>query len=238
MQLLLLNDKFFNEIIYMKSFLVLSVQEHFLANALKDKHQIDYRLLNLDKIYLGTVSLKRLPFTPGVLTPVQVNFRLENERYFKASLYKKHKLRVKTNLTSHFRWPAWAWPLLAFLSTIIAVPVAIGIQAGKIACGLPANGGKLFGWKLQAKAKKHDHIGVLYESKLNKVADHILVALNDDKISDEEFRLILSETDKYKQKKEEIRDQQQQTDTAREGRDHQFSTKLLDHQPGKTPKSN
>ena len=33
------------------------------------QHQTDYRTLNLDKIHLGPVSLKRLWFTPGELTP-------------------------------------------------------------------------------------------------------------------------------------------------------------------------
>ena len=35
------------------------------------QQQIDYCLLNLDKIHLGPVSLKRLRFTPGELTPDQ-----------------------------------------------------------------------------------------------------------------------------------------------------------------------
>ena len=35
------------------------------------QQQIDYRLLNLDKIYLGPVSLKRLRFTSVELTPDQ-----------------------------------------------------------------------------------------------------------------------------------------------------------------------
>ena len=76
-------------------------------------------------------------------------------------------------------------------STIIAAPVAIGLQAGAIVCGLLGAGGKLVGRRLQAKARKHDLICGLAESKLNTVADRISVALNDDKITEEEFRLIL-----------------------------------------------
>ena len=37
------------------------------------QQQIDNRTLNLDKIHLGPVSLKRLRFTPGELTPDQAN---------------------------------------------------------------------------------------------------------------------------------------------------------------------
>ena len=36
-------------------------------------------------------------------------------------------------------------------STIIAAPVAIGLQAGAIVCGLLGVGGKLVGGRLQAK---------------------------------------------------------------------------------------
>ena len=35
------------------------------------QHRTAYRTLNLDKILLGQVSLKRLRFTPGELTPDQ-----------------------------------------------------------------------------------------------------------------------------------------------------------------------
>ena len=90
---------------------------------------------------------------------------------------------------------------VGLLSTIIAVPVALGLQAGAIVCGLLGAGGKLVGRRLQAKARKHDLIRCLAESKINTIADRISVALNDDKISEEEFRLILSEVDKYNQMK-------------------------------------
>ena len=97
---------------------------------------------------------------------------------------------------------------VGLLSTIVAAPVAIGLQAGAIVCGLLAAGGKLVGRRLQAKARKHDLIRGLAESKLNTIADRILVALNDDKITEEEFCLILSEVDKYNQMKNEIRGHQ------------------------------
>ena len=96
------------------------------------------------------------------------------------------------------------------LSTIIAVAVAIGIQAGAVVCGLLGAGGKLIGQKLQAKAKKHNQIRILDDSKLNTIADHISAALAGDKISDEVFRLILSEVDKYHQMKEKIQGRQKQ----------------------------
>ena len=69
----------------------------------------------------------------------------------------------------------------------------------------------MVGWKLQAKARIHELILGLAESKLNTITDCISVALNDDKITEEEFRLILSEVDKYNQMKAEIRRHQKQS---------------------------
>ena len=100
---------------------------------------------------------------------------------------------------------------VGILSTIIVAPVAIGLQAGAIVCGLLEAGGKFVDRRLQAKARKHDLIRGLAESKLNKITDRISVALNDDKITEEEFRLILSEVNKYNQMKAEIRGRQKQS---------------------------
>ena len=78
-------------------------------------------------------------------------------------------------------------------------------------CGLLGAGGKLVGRRLQAKARKHDLSRGLAESKLNTIADRISIARNDDKITEVEFRLILSEVDKYNQMKAEIRGRQKQS---------------------------
>ena len=37
------------------------------------QHQADYRLLDLGKIMIGSVTLKRLRFTPSELTPEQAS---------------------------------------------------------------------------------------------------------------------------------------------------------------------
>ena len=66
----------------------------------------------------------------------------------------------------------------------------------------------MVGRRLQAKARKHDLFRSLAESKLNTIAYRISVALNDDKITEEEFCLILSEVDKYSQMRAEIRGHQ------------------------------
>ena len=48
-------------------------------------------------------------------------------------------------------------------------------------------GGKLVGRRLQEKARKHDLIRGLAESKLITIADSISIALNDDKITKRNF---------------------------------------------------
>ena len=94
---------------------------------------------------------------------------------------------------------------VGLLTTIITTPIAVGLQAGAIASGLLGAGGRFIYRKLEAKARKHDQIWVLAISKLNSIADRILAAMMDDKISEEEFCPILSEVDKYNHMKAEIR---------------------------------
>ena len=140
----------------------------------------------------------------------EFRFRLEQERDFRASLYKKYRrgansadgLDTALSVTS----VGLAASGVGLLSTIIAC--AIGLKAWAIVCGLLGAGGKLVGRRIQAKARKHDLIRGLVELKLNTIAYRISVALYDDKITEEEFRLILSEVDKYNQMKAEIRGHQ------------------------------
>ena len=84
------------------------------------------------------------------------------------------------------------------------------LSTGTIVCGLLGAVGKLAGRRLQARARKYLIRG-LAESKLNTIADRISVALNDDNITEEKFRLILSEVIKSNQMKAEIRGRQKQS---------------------------
>ena len=77
----------------------------------------------------------------------EVKFRLEKERNFRASLYKKYKRGVNIVDGINTALATASVGLVAsgigLLSTIITVPVAIGIQAGVVVCGLLGAGGKL-----------------------------------------------------------------------------------------------
>ena len=65
--------------------------------------------------------------------------------------------------------------------------------------------GKYVAKKCAAKAEKHEKIKVLAQAKLNTITSYISKALTDNKISDEEFQLILAELVKYREMKEEVR---------------------------------
>jgi len=94
---------------------------------------------------------------------------------------------------------------VGLLSTTNAVPVVLGLEIGALTCGTVGVAGKYVGRRLAVKAKKHDKIRILAKSKLNTVADHVSSALMDGRISDEAFRLIIDEVNKYGQLKVDIR---------------------------------
>ena len=65
--------------------------------------------------------------------------------------------------------------------------------------------GNIFSKKATTKAEKHLKIKTLAMAKLDTIASHVSKAMMDDFISDEEFKLIMEEMEKYKALKEEIR---------------------------------
>ena len=135
--------------------------------------------------------------------------QLESEKETRAALYKKYRRGMNTLDGVDTALLATTMGLgvggIGLLSTIIAAPIALGLEVGALGCALASVGCKFAGRRLHIKAKKHDEIRVLAESKLNTISDHISRALKDNQISDEEFRLILGEVDKYNRMKAEIR---------------------------------
>ena len=94
---------------------------------------------------------------------------------------------------------------VGLLSTIVAAPVVIGLQATSLLCRVVGAVGKVLGRRLAVKVKKHCEIRVLATSKLNTISDHVSRALMNGVISDDEFKLIIEELQKYDQLKAEIR---------------------------------
>ena len=94
---------------------------------------------------------------------------------------------------------------LVLLSTIVVAPIVIVMEGVALGTGALSIVGKYVNKKFSAKAEKHERIKTLAVSKLNTITSYISKALVDNKISDEEFQLILSELDKYRELKEEVR---------------------------------
>ena len=91
------------------------------------------------------------------------------------------------------------------LATGVASPIALGLGISGAATGAISLFGNVVVRKTTIRAEKHLKIKMLASAKLDTISSHISKALMDDHISDEEFKLIMEELNKYKAMKEEIR---------------------------------
>ena len=91
------------------------------------------------------------------------------------------------------------------LATGAGAPFALALGISGAATGLISLIGNIFSKKATTKAEKHLKIRTLAAAKLDTIVSHISKAMIDDFISDEEFKLILEEMNKYKTLKEEVR---------------------------------
>ena len=91
------------------------------------------------------------------------------------------------------------------LSTGVGAPFALALGISGVVTGAISLIGNIFSKKATAKAEKHLKIKTLAMAKLDTIASHVSKAMMDDFISDEEFKLIMDEMNKYKALKEEVR---------------------------------
>ena len=91
------------------------------------------------------------------------------------------------------------------LATGVGSPIALGLGISGAATGAISLLGNIAVKKTTIKAEKHLKIKVLANAKLDTIASHISKAMMDNYISDDEFKLIMEELNKYKAMKEEIR---------------------------------
>ena len=91
------------------------------------------------------------------------------------------------------------------LATGVGAPFALALGISGAVTGAVSLIGNFFSKKATTKAEKHLKIKTLAIAKLDTITSHISKALTDSFISDEEFKLIMEEMDKYKALKEEIR---------------------------------
>ena len=94
---------------------------------------------------------------------------------------------------------------IGLLSMVVEVPTVIVIEGVALFTGLLSIIGKYGVKQSISKAEKHEKIKTIASTKLNTIASHTSKALSDNKVSDEEFPLILEELEKYKVMKEEVR---------------------------------
>ena len=91
------------------------------------------------------------------------------------------------------------------LATGVGAPIALGLGISGAATGAISLFGNIAVRKTTLKAEKHLKIKMAASAKLDTIASHISKAMMDNYISDEEFKLIMEELNKYKAMKEEIR---------------------------------
>ena len=91
------------------------------------------------------------------------------------------------------------------LSTGVGAPFALALGISGVVTGAVSLIGNIFSKKATTKAEKHLKIKTLAMAKLDTIASHVSKAMMDDFISNEEFKLIMEEMEKYKALKEEIR---------------------------------
>ena len=103
---------------------------------------------------------------------------------------------------------------LSFISSASGVGTAlsgVGLPAGAslgaigLICGILSMFTGAVAKKVSHKINKHEQTVAICQSKVNSIKDRISKALNDNKISDEEFHNIISEVDKYNEMKRDIR---------------------------------
>ena len=90
----------------------------------------------------------------------------------------------------------------------LTVPVMLPLEIVAIVCGCMGACVKLMRRKLMSKAQKHYEIKTLEESKLNSVKKLISKALNDVRISEKEFKIVLDKLDRYNDLKDKTHTKQ------------------------------
>jgi len=111
------------------------------------------------------------------------------------------KLSMSTGFLSVILGSSGLGTSLSGFGLVVGVP--LGALAGVF--GLTSVGCAAVSKRLSQKVSKHDQTVAVARSKVNSIRDLVSKALKDNKISDEEFSLILSEVDKFEELKFQIR---------------------------------
>ena len=118
-----------------------------------------------------------------------------------AERYKRNKLSNCLDVTAF----GLGITEVGLLSTIVAEPAVIGMEAVIIVMGLLRVVGNRAIKKMSLKIDKHEKIAMLAVSALITISSLITKALSDDTISDAEYSLILMEFETFTRMKEDLR---------------------------------
>ena len=130
----------------------------------------------------------------------EISKTLEKERDTRRDLYKKYKrgVNIMDSLDTTLISFSIVMAALGF-----AVPILLPLEIGAACCAGVGACITLIRRRLNTKSKKHSDIKTLAESKLNSIEKNVSKALEDNKISDTEFKGILTELDNYNSMKKE-----------------------------------
>ena len=94
---------------------------------------------------------------------------------------------------------------IATISSGVAIPIGIVLTGTSLLLSIATTVTRKSLNAIRVKQKKHDQIILLAQTKLESIQDIISKALTDGNISDLEFERILSELDRYRTLKQEVR---------------------------------
>lgn len=135
----------------------------------------------------------------------EIEKTLINERDVRKALYKKYKRGI--NITDGVDTGLISTSVI-LAGVGLTVPIMLPLEIGAVVCGSLGVCVKLVRRKLTSKAQKHYEIKTIADSKLNSIKDLISKALTDGQISENEFKLVLDELDKYNKLKDNIHSKQ------------------------------
>ena len=171
---------------------------------------------------------KIYPKIPATAPPDDESYRLkkidELEKFLRSEvesrdkLTKRFKRRATASTISDTSVIAAITALevasIVTLTTGIGIPISVVLASTGLLLGL----GSAIIHKTQkifdSKAKKHDKIKTLAESKLDTISGLVSKAIEDSRISHQEYQLILKEIEHYRTMKEEIRTKSKKTTDA------------------------
>ena len=135
----------------------------------------------------------------------EIEKTLFNARDTRKALYKKYKSGI--NLTYSVD------TVLISTSVILAgvgltVPIMLPLEIAAVVCGSLGVCVKLVRRRLHTKSQIHYEIKTIADGKLNSIKYLISKALTDGQISENEFKLVLDELDKYNKLKDSIHSKQ------------------------------